>query len=131
MTAVVRNLFRTTTVDAPTSNAEPVDYCQCGRGPVIGVVYAYDTRLKFMSLEDSHCTHHEAAYLRCVDCVADAALNVANGVIRERMREIGRQRDEQWAALQRQNEMRKAAGLPIVQTAIIPEGNEWPTGGQR
>lgn len=133
MTAVVRNLFRTTTVDAQPTNTEPVDYCQCGRGPVIGFVTHTDTQLWFSSLESYQArTHHDAADLRCVDCLADAAMDVANGVVRERMREIGRQRDEEFAALQRQNAMRRAAGLPVLQTAIIPDGcPDWPAGGER
>lgn len=129
MTAVVRSLFRTTTVDAHSTNAEPVDYCQCGRGPVIGVVTYTDTRMWFFSLEDYYCRHlgEAAADLRCVDCLADAALNVATGVVREQMREKARERAAEMDALTRTNEMRKAAGLSPK--AIIPEGNEWPADG--
>jgi hypothetical protein len=133
MTAVVRNLFRTTTVDAQPTNAEPVDYCQCGRGPVIGVVSFTDTRLRFYSLADWYCRHlgEAAADLRCVDCLADAALDVANGVVREQMREKSRERAAQIEAIERQNDMRRAEGLPEVQS-WIPEGcDEWPVGGER
>jgi len=133
MTAVVRSLFRTTTVDVQPTNAEPVDYCQCGRGPVIGVVSYTDTRLRFYSLDDWYCRHlgEAAADLRCVDCLADAALDVANGVVREQMREKARERAAQIEAIQRQNEMRRAEGLPEVQS-WIPEGcDEWPVGGER
>jgi hypothetical protein len=132
MTAVVRSLFRTTTAEAPKTDAEPVDYCQCGRGAVIGVVSYNATRLRFYSLDDWYCRHlgEAAADLRCVDCLADAAVDVANGVVRERMREMGRQRAAEMDALMQTNAMRREAGLPIV-PGIFPEGNEWPTGGQR
>lgn len=133
MTAVVRNLFRTTAAEWPSSQAEPVDYCQCGRGPVIGVVSYTATRLLFHSLDDSYCRHlgEAAADLRCADCLTDAALDVANGVIRGQMREKGRERAEQIEAIQRQNEMRRAAGLPEIRS-YIPEGcDEWPMGGER
>jgi hypothetical protein len=133
MTAVVRNLFRTTTVDTQPTNAEPVDYCQCGRGPVIGVVSYNDTRLRFYSLEDWYCRHlgEAAADLRCIDCLADTALDVANGVVGERMREQSRERAEKIEAIQRQNEMRRAAGLPEVQSWIPGGCDEWPAGGER
>ncbi|MFD9004483.1 hypothetical protein ACFV0T_26580 [Streptomyces sp. NPDC059582] len=108
-----------------------MDYCQCGRGQVIGVVSYTGTRLMFLSLEDSYCRHlgEAAADLRCVDCLTDAALDVANGVIREQMRKASRERAEQIEAIQRQNEMRRDAGLPDVRS-WIPEGcDEWPSGG--
>lgn len=133
MTAVVRSLFRTTTTDVPASQAEPLDYCQCGRGVVIGVVSYTDTRLRFYSLEDWYCRPlgEAAVDLRCVDCLADAALDVATGVIRERMQEQSRERAAQFEAIQRQNEMRRAEGLPEVQSWIPGGCDEWPTGGQR
>jgi hypothetical protein len=133
MTAAVRSLFRTTTADALPTNAEPVDYCQCGRGPVIGVVSYTDTRLRFYSLEDWYCRPlgEAAADLRCVDCLADAALDVATGVVRERMREQTCKRAERIEAIQRQNVMRRSEGLPEVQSWIPGDCNEWPTGGER
>lgn len=123
---------RTTTVDAQPTGAEPVDYCQCNRGPVIGVVTYTDTRLHFFSLEDRHTrTHHDAAYLRCVDCLADAAMDIASGAVRERMRESARQRGEEMDALMRRNEMRRQAGLPMEWIDPDPESNAWPAGGGR
>ncbi|MER6534667.1 hypothetical protein ABT215_12830 [Streptomyces sp900105755] len=115
-------------------DVEAIDYCQCNRGPVIGIVSYTDTRLQFFSLEDWHArTHHDAADLRCVDCLADAAMDIANGVVRERMRESARQRGEEMDALMRRNEMRKQAGLPLEPEWIDPdpEGNAWPVGGAR
>lgn len=120
-------------MDWPASEAEPVDYCQCGRGPVIGVVSYTDTRLQFFSLTDSYCRHlgEAAADLRCVDCLADASMDVANGVIRERMRQQAQERAAQIEAIQRQNEMRRAAGLPEVRSYTPGDCDEWPTGGER
>jgi hypothetical protein len=99
-----------------------VDYCQCGRGPVIGVVSYTDTRLRFYSLEAWYCRHlgDAAADLRCIDCLTDAAMDVANGVVRERMREQARERAAQLEALR--------AGEWIDPD---PEGNAWPAGGAR
>lgn len=120
------------TVDDQPVHGEPLDYCQCNRGPVIGVVTYNDTRLQFFSLEDRHArTHQDAANLRCVDCLADAAMDIANGVVRERMRESARQRGEEMDALMRRNEMRRQAGLPLEWIDPDPEGNAWPVGGGR
>lgn len=107
--------------------AEPLDYCECNRGPVIGTVIAYADRLLFFPLSNKKAEYADnVAYLRCVDCLADISMDVANGVIKERMRELSRQRASEIDALMRQNAMRKDAGLPIV-PAIVPEGNDWPT----
>ena len=116
------------TSEAEPTDAEPLDYCQCNRGPVVGVVTYTDTRLQFFSLEDRHArSHQDAANLRCIDCLADAAMDIANGVVRARMRESARQRGEEMDALMRRNEMRRQAGLPLEW--IDPGGNEWPVGG--
>lgn len=132
MTAVVRSLFRTAAADAQPSGVEPLDYCQCNRGPVIGIVQYNDKQLWFFSLESWQAsTHHDAADLRCVDCLAEAAQAVADGVIREQMREQARKRASEMEALTRTNAMRREADLPIV-PSIRPEGGyEWPMGGDR
>ena len=121
------------TVDSQPGQGEPLDYCQCNRGPVIGVVTYTDTRLQFFSLEDWYCRHlgEAAADLRCVDCLADAAMDIANGVVRERMRESARRRGEEMDALMRRNEMRRQAGLQPEWIDPDPEGNAWPVGGGR
>lgn len=104
MTAVVRDLFRTPTVDAQpgnlvTDNPKQTDGelggdCLCGRGQTIGTCRVTDTRLWFRAFHEAPAVYHlqNVTDWACVDCVADAALDVANGVVRERMREIGRQR---------------------------------------
>jgi hypothetical protein len=127
MSAVVRQLRRTTTVDGQPVGVElAADYCECNRGPVIGIVQYTDRQVRFFSLDSWQAsTHHDAADLRCVDCLAEAALAVANGTVRERMQKLSRQRAEGMQALMRTNAMRREAGLPIV-PAIIPEGNDWP-----
>ena len=82
------------------------------------------TRLLFRAFHELPAVYHlhRVTDWACVDCVADVALDVANGVIKERMREVSRQRAEEMAALKQQNEMRRAAGLPTVPEVIIPEG---------
>lgn len=139
MTAVVRSLFRTTVAEPqpiPTVSAKPQTTdelggdCLCGRGRVIGTCIVTANRLWFRSFHESPAAYHLGRVLdwACVDCVADAALDVANGVVRQRMREQDRKRAAEIDALRRTNEMRRDAGLPIV-PAIVPEGNEWPTDG--
>lgn len=131
MTAVVRSLFRTTCEDWPSSQTEPLDYCQCGRGPVIGAVIACTDRLLFFPLSNKKAEAPEnVLYLRCVDCLADISMDVANGVIKERMRKMARERAEAMAALMRRNKMRRAAGMPVA-CGLDEDGNERFAGGQR
>lgn len=93
MTAVVRQLRRTATVDAQPANAEPVDYCQCGRGPVIGVfavrVGGVNDRLGFFPLGSLYASLQEVAdELCCLDCVTEAVADLASGKTEAEMREI-------------------------------------------
>jgi len=143
MTAVIRQLRRTPDVAAqpgnlvtdqpPQADGELGGDCLCGRGQVIGTCIVTANRLWFRSFHDSPAVYHLARVTdwACVDCVADAALDVANGVIREQMREKGRERAAQLEAIQRQNEMRLEAGLPEVRSWIPGDCDEWPTGGER
>lgn len=99
VTAVVRSLFRTTTADAQPTNAEPVDYCQCGRGPVIGVfglrVGGSNDRLAFFPLGSVYASLPEvAADLCCLDCVTDAVADLASGKTNAELQELARQRRE-------------------------------------
>lgn len=130
MSAVVRQLRRTAPPDVSTPQGpEPLDYCECNRGPVIGSVIVYADQLRFFPLSNRKAELGEnVLYLRCVDCVADISMDVANGVIRDRMQKLARERAEEMAALMRTNEMRREAGLPIV-PGFIPDGNEWPVSG--
>lgn len=131
MSATVHSLHPIPAAPSQHHGAELVDYCQCNRGPVIGIVQFTDKQLWFSSLESWQAgTHRDAADLRCVDCVAEAAQAVASGVVREEMRKASRRRASEMEALMRQNAMRREAGLPIV-PVIVPEGSdEWP-GGER
>jgi hypothetical protein len=129
--AARRRASRPSAADTQPAGVEPLDYCQCNRGPVIGIVTYTDTRLQFFSLEDWHArTHHDAANLRCIDCLADAAMDVANGVVRERMQEMARKRGAEMNAMMQRNEMRREAGLPVA-TWIDGDGNERFAGGER
>ncbi|MFD7615730.1 hypothetical protein [Streptomyces sp. NPDC059802] len=131
MTAVVRQLRRTATAQGtPMVYPEPLDYCECNRGPVIGAVIAYADRLQFFPLSNKKAEFPDnVAYLRCVDCVADISMDIANGVIEERMKEMASQRATEMDALMRQNVMRKEAGLPIVPS--IPSRDYGWTEGER
>ena len=93
MTAGVRSLFRTTAADAPISLAEPVDYCQCGRGEVVGLLSYTNSRVLFRTAVEGTPTRDQgAADLRCLDCVADAIAEVASGEVTRRMREAVKSR---------------------------------------
>jgi hypothetical protein len=117
-----------TSVNIPQTVAELGGDCLCGRGPALGTCVVSASRLLFRSFQELPAAYHleHVTDWACVDCIADAALDVANGVVRERMRESARQRGEEMDALVRRNEMRKEAGLPLEW--IDPGGNEWPVG---
>lgn len=131
MTAVVRNLFRTTTAPAqparPTYDGQPEPGalegdCLCGRGSAIGTCIVTANRLAFRAFHESPAAYHLERVTNwvCVDCLADAALDVANGVVRERMQEQARKRAEQVKGLR-----------PGEWIDPDPEGNSWPVGGER
>lgn len=68
--------------------APALDYCECGRGPVVGLLTYTDSRVFFrVAAEGTPWRDQEAADLRCLDCVVDAVRDVASGEVRERMRE--------------------------------------------
>ncbi|PWG13922.1 hypothetical protein DF268_08635 [Streptomyces sp. V2] len=68
--------------------------CLCGRGSVIGTCVITDTRMWFRAFHDGLTAYHlqRSTDWACVDCVADNALAVANGEIRERMRQLAERR---------------------------------------
>jgi hypothetical protein len=97
MTAVVRNLFRTTAPDAPSLGFEQQDDCPCGRGPVIGAVAVRaagaNDRVAFFPLGSVYARLPEvAADLCCLDCVTDTVSEMASGETNRQMQEITRQR---------------------------------------
>lgn len=129
MTAVVRNLFRTTTSTAQPvrpavdEQAEPCTLgadCLCGRGPAIGTCIATASRLTFRAFHESPAAYHLERVTNwvCVDCLADAALDVANGVVRERMRLDARERAARLEGMG-----------PGQWFDPDPEGNAWPAEG--
>ncbi len=65
--------------------------CECGRGPVIGTLTWTGTRMNFRAFHGGPSVFHDenAADGACVDCVADTAVAVASGEVREHMRAIG------------------------------------------
>jgi len=68
--------------------------CLCGRGTAIGTCVITATRLWFRAFHEPPVAYHleRATDWACVDCVADAALAVASGEVREAMRRAGRPR---------------------------------------
>ncbi|MFL4904801.1 hypothetical protein ACJ6WF_16840 [Streptomyces sp. MMS24-I2-30] len=86
--------------------------CICGRGLTIGTCIVSASRLLFRAFHEAPAAYHLGRVLdwACVDCVADAALDVANGVIREQMREESQQRAVELDALRQRNEMREERG---------------------
>lgn len=106
---------------------ELLDYCECNRGPVIGAVVAYTDHVLFFPLSNKKAEYPEnVAYLRCIDCLADISLGVANGVLEAQAKEKARQRAVEMGALMRQNAMRKEAGRPIVPWVPGPDSYGWP-----
>jgi hypothetical protein len=68
--------------------------CQCGRGPAIGTCHWTAGRLSFRAFHDGPAVYHavNVADWACADCIADAALAVASGKVREDMRRIAHER---------------------------------------
>jgi DNA invertase Pin-like site-specific DNA recombinase len=67
------------------------DDCQCGRGPVVGLLTFTNSRVLFRAANEGTPLHDQnSADLRCLDCVADAVAEVASGDVRERMRQAAR-----------------------------------------
>lgn len=64
--------------------------CQCGRGETIGTVHYSDGRLWFRAFHNGPAGWHldNATDWRCPDCIADEAIAVANGEVRERMNQV-------------------------------------------
>lgn len=70
--------------------------CLCGRGETIGTCIVTASRLWFRAFHEPPAAYHleRVTDWVCVDCLADTALDVAQGVVRERMREEVRRRSE-------------------------------------
>jgi hypothetical protein len=76
-------------------------YCLCERGQAIGTIAWTSGRVWFRAFHDGPVAyHHEnAADWACVDCVADIAVAVASGEVRDAMRVIARRITEERLAL--------------------------------
>lgn len=73
--------------------AEATDDCECGRGPVVGLLTYTNSRVLFRAVDEGTPARDlSAADLRCLDCVADAVAEVASGEVAQRMREAARSR---------------------------------------
>jgi hypothetical protein len=86
---VIQSLLRTPEpVVPPPVPRELGGDCQCGRGPAIGTCHWTAGRLNLRAFHDGPATYHleNAADWACVDCIADVALDVASGKVREEMR---------------------------------------------
>lgn len=69
------------------------DYCECGRGVVVGLLSYTNSRVLFRTAAEGTPTRDQAAAdLRCLDCVADAIAEVASGEVARRMREAAQSR---------------------------------------
>ncbi|MEV5703160.1 hypothetical protein AB0L55_37475 [Streptomyces anthocyanicus] len=68
--------------------------CLCGRGETIGTCIVTASRLWFRAFHEPPAVYHleRVTDWVCVDCLADSALDVAQGVIREQMQETSRKR---------------------------------------
>ncbi|MEU1134450.1 hypothetical protein ABZ383_32095 [Streptomyces sp. NPDC005900] len=106
MSATVRQPCRTQTAVSSPSATEPLDYCLCGRGPVVGVVTYTSSRMWFFPLGSRTGDDAErAAELACLDCVADTAADVASGSIRNRMHAEAVKQHAQKTALVRRSQI--------------------------
>ena len=68
--------------------------CLCGRGAAIGTCIVTASRLWFRAFHEPPAAYHleRCTDWACVDCVADAAVAVASGEVREAIRRIARNR---------------------------------------
>ncbi|WP_075737504.1 hypothetical protein [Streptomyces acidiscabies] len=68
--------------------------CLCGRGPAIGTCIVTAGRMWFRAFHEGSAAYHleRCTDWACVDCVADNALAVATGEIRDALRRIARER---------------------------------------
>lgn len=68
--------------------------CLCGRGAAIGTCIVTASRLWFRAFHEPPAAYHleRCTDWACVDCVADAAVAVASGEVREATRRIARKR---------------------------------------
>lgn len=107
MSTRVRDLHRTSPLTAQIAvGPEPLDYCQCTRGPVIGVVSYTNDRMWFFPISSRNGDHVEGSSdLRCLDCVADVADRLASGGIADEYRAASQARENELRASQRRSQI--------------------------
>lgn len=85
---------------------QAVDYCECGRGPVIGRVSYGADQMRFFPVGTLKGDDHEdAADLRCIDCVAETATKVAVGEAKGELRSLAMEVREKQIALLRRSQV--------------------------
>lgn len=90
---MVENLLRPDAATHLRVISEDPDYCECGRGVVVGLLSYTNSRVLFRTAAEGTPTRDQAAAdLRCLDCVADAIAEVASGEVARRMREAAKSR---------------------------------------
>jgi hypothetical protein len=132
MTAVVRQLRRTTIPDTPATARERQDYCQCGRGPIIGSFAVRaggaNNRLAFFPIGSIFADWPEhAADLRCLDCVSEAVAALASGETDAELQRISRERHKQLSEVQPSGDV-----LPDEETSLTAsQGQTSPSKGDQ
>lgn len=81
-------------IENPPTLGELGGDCLCGRGATLGTCTFTSGRIRFRAFHDGPAAFHLEHVLdwACVDCIADTALAVATGEVRETMRQIAKER---------------------------------------
>ncbi|MEV2259126.1 hypothetical protein AB0J13_10760 [Streptomyces anulatus] len=87
-----------------------VDYCQCDRGPVIGVVTYTESRMWFFPVGTRNGDNPEGSTeLCCVDCLAETAQRIASGAVLAERQAAVRERVEKTSTLRQRSQISVAA----------------------
>lgn len=90
--------------------ADAVDYCQCDRGPVIGVVTYTESRMWFFPVGTRNGDNPESSpELCCVDCLAETAQRIASGTVLTERQAVARERTEETNVLRQRSQISVAA----------------------
>ncbi|MFF2731742.1 hypothetical protein ACFVS9_28025 [Streptomyces sp. NPDC058008] len=85
---------------------DAVDYCQCDRGPVIGVVTYTESRMWFFPVGTRNGDNPEGSpELCCVDCLAETAQRIASGAVLAERQAVARERAEETSALRQRSQI--------------------------
>ncbi|MGW1468519.1 hypothetical protein ACWCPT_29755 [Streptomyces sp. NPDC002308] len=89
---------------------DAVDYCQCDRGPVIGVVTYTESRMWFFPVGTRNGDNPEGSpELCCVDCLAETAQRIASGTVLAERQAEARERAEGAGVLRQRSQISVAA----------------------